>query len=394
MKKSKFLLLGTLSSLAAIPFVAAKCGDTKEEENKKPAEMPGGGQTDSTPSTSTAVNLSKLEQTIQDQLNKLAKDGVKKEEVLAVLKTVEGLKDIKDEDLATVEFKNKKLVIVAKEGSKLVSGKYEFTVQSEPETSMESNKIDLDRLEESVKQELNKLAKNYVLSEDVLDVLKKVQGLESLRLGDIKTVEFKDNKLVIEANKDSKLVSGKYEFVAQTDSDTTTTKQKLSDALKTIANSNLGKVQVSKEDKDKKEKVEEAIKTALVAKVTTLKGKDLKLKADLSKNSVVVSSNDFEGEVTLKFEVETSPVAKAKLSDALKTIANSNLGKVQVSKEDKDKKEKVEEAIKTALVAKVTTLKGKDLKLKADLSKNSVVVSSNDFEGEVTLKFEIEAKSE
>ncbi|MCE6115558.1 variable surface lipoprotein [Mycoplasmopsis agalactiae] len=46
MKKSKFLLLGSLSSLAAIPFVAAKCGDTKEEENKKPAEMPGGGQKD------------------------------------------------------------------------------------------------------------------------------------------------------------------------------------------------------------------------------------------------------------------------------------------------------------------------------------------------------------
>ncbi|UUM25486.1 variable surface lipoprotein [Mycoplasmopsis agalactiae] len=46
MKKSKFLLLGSLSSLAAIPFVATKCGDTKEEENKKPAEMPGGGQKD------------------------------------------------------------------------------------------------------------------------------------------------------------------------------------------------------------------------------------------------------------------------------------------------------------------------------------------------------------
>ncbi|WP_233736930.1 variable surface lipoprotein [Mycoplasmopsis agalactiae] len=46
MKKSKFLLLGSVSSLAAIPFIAAKCGDTKEEDNKKPAEMPGGGQKD------------------------------------------------------------------------------------------------------------------------------------------------------------------------------------------------------------------------------------------------------------------------------------------------------------------------------------------------------------
>ncbi|WP_233736812.1 variable surface lipoprotein [Mycoplasmopsis agalactiae] len=45
MKKSKFLLLGSVASLASIPFVAAKCGDTKDEE-KKPAEMPGGGQKD------------------------------------------------------------------------------------------------------------------------------------------------------------------------------------------------------------------------------------------------------------------------------------------------------------------------------------------------------------
>nr|WP_307925928.1 variable surface lipoprotein [Mycoplasmopsis bovis] len=34
MKKSKFLLLGSVASLASIPFVAAKCGETKEE--KKP----------------------------------------------------------------------------------------------------------------------------------------------------------------------------------------------------------------------------------------------------------------------------------------------------------------------------------------------------------------------
>nr|WP_307936189.1 variable surface lipoprotein [Mycoplasmopsis bovis] len=35
MKKSKFLLLGSVASLASIPFVAAKCGETKEEEKKK-----------------------------------------------------------------------------------------------------------------------------------------------------------------------------------------------------------------------------------------------------------------------------------------------------------------------------------------------------------------------
>nr|WP_307924419.1 variable surface lipoprotein [Mycoplasmopsis bovis] len=35
MKKSKFLLLGSVASLASIPFVAAKCGETKEERNQK-----------------------------------------------------------------------------------------------------------------------------------------------------------------------------------------------------------------------------------------------------------------------------------------------------------------------------------------------------------------------
>ncbi|QQH49157.1 hypothetical protein HYD74_03755 [Mycoplasmopsis bovis] len=48
---------------------------------------------------------------------------------------------------------------------------------------------------------------------------------------------------------------------------------------------------------------------------------------------------------------------------------------------------------KKLIVAKVPTLKDKELKLNADLSKKSVTVSAKDFEGEVTLKFEIEAKS-
>ncbi|WP_050899988.1 variable surface lipoprotein, partial [Mycoplasmopsis agalactiae] len=51
MKKSKFLLLGSVASMTAIPFVAAKCGDTKEDEKKpaettpgNPTETPGGSQ--------------------------------------------------------------------------------------------------------------------------------------------------------------------------------------------------------------------------------------------------------------------------------------------------------------------------------------------------------------
>ncbi|SBO46566.1 variable surface lipoprotein [Mycoplasmopsis bovis] len=40
MKKSKFLLLGSVASLASIPFVAAKCGETKEEEKEETWRWP------------------------------------------------------------------------------------------------------------------------------------------------------------------------------------------------------------------------------------------------------------------------------------------------------------------------------------------------------------------
>nr|WP_307938831.1 hypothetical protein [Mycoplasmopsis bovis] len=54
-------------------------------------------------------------------------------------------------------------------------------------------------------------------------------------------------------------------------------------------------------------------KKLLLAKVPTLKDKELKLNADLSNKSVTVSAKDFEGEVTLKFEIEAKSVAKPKL---------------------------------------------------------------------------------
>ncbi|EIN14761.1 Variable surface lipoprotein C like protein (VpmaC) [Mycoplasmopsis agalactiae 14628] len=148
MKKSKFLLLGSLSSLAAIPFVAAKCGDTKEDEKKptettpgNPAETPGGSQnnpggnqnpgSDTAPANVVKIDLSKLEEKIKEELNKLAKNGVSPESVLDVIKKVKGLETLTLSDLSTVEFKDKKLTIEAHKDSKLISGKYEFTVQSE-----------------------------------------------------------------------------------------------------------------------------------------------------------------------------------------------------------------------------------------------------------------------
>nr|WP_307921026.1 variable surface lipoprotein [Mycoplasmopsis bovis] len=57
MKKSKFLLLGSVASLASIPFVAAKCGETKEEE-KKP-------ETKTKPPDKTPDEISKKDQSLK-----------------------------------------------------------------------------------------------------------------------------------------------------------------------------------------------------------------------------------------------------------------------------------------------------------------------------------------
>nr|WP_307920707.1 hypothetical protein [Mycoplasmopsis bovis] len=66
------------------------------------------------------------------------------------------------------------------------------------------------------------------------------------------------------------------------------------------------------------------------------------------------------------------------LSETLENLllVKIDLGKVQVAEQDKSNKEKIEAAIKEAIVTKVPTLKDKELKLNADLSKKSVTVSS------------------
>ncbi|WP_331838353.1 variable surface lipoprotein [Mycoplasmopsis agalactiae] len=380
MKKSKFLLLGSLFSLAAIPFVAAKCGGTKEEGNKNPADTQGGGQTNSTPSTSTTVDLSKLDQTIQAQLNKLAKDGVKKKKVLVILKTVEGLKDIKAEDLSTVEFKDKKLVIAAKEGSKLVSGKYEFSAQSNSDTLMELNKIDLNKLEKSVKQELNKLAKKDVLSEDVLDVLKKVQGLESLRLGDIKTVEFKDNKLIIEANKDLKLVSGKYEFVAQTDStpstSTTVDLSKLDQTIQAQLNK-LAKDGVKKKKFLSFLKTVEGLKDIKAEDLSTVEFKDKKLVIAAKEGSKLVSGKyEFSAQSNSDTLMELNKIDLNKLEESVKQELNKLAKKDVLSEDVLDVLKKVQglESLRLGDLSKVE-FNEKDKKLTIESHKDSKLVT-------------------
>ncbi|WP_429997396.1 variable surface lipoprotein, partial [Mycoplasmopsis bovis] len=112
-----------------------------------------------------------------------------------------------------------------------------------------------------------------------------------------------------------------------------------------MSGKNLGKVQVSKET-EKKDKAK------------------------------IVASIPFVAAKCGETKEEKKPeVDKPKLSETLKSITGNDLGKVQVAEQDKSNKEKIETAIKEAIVTKVPTLKDKELNLNADLSKKSVTVS-------------------
>nr|WP_307930139.1 hypothetical protein [Mycoplasmopsis bovis] len=61
---------------------------------------------------------------------------------------------------------------------------------------------------------------------------------------------------------------------------------------------------------------------------------------------------------------------KPKLSETLKSITGNDLGKVQVAEQDKSNKEKIEAAIKEAIVQNSNT-KRQGIKIKRWLSKKS-----------------------
>lgn len=145
MKKNKLLLsLGSLSIFSAIPFVAAKCDNTETKDNNSSKE-PGTTDPGTTEKENVKVDLDKLSDKVKEELNKLAKEKVTKEEVVAVLKTEKGLEKLTTEDLTKVEFKDNKLTIEANKDSKLVSGTHVFDAQVQPPKT--DSVIDLSCLE-------------------------------------------------------------------------------------------------------------------------------------------------------------------------------------------------------------------------------------------------------
>ncbi|WP_233742873.1 variable surface lipoprotein [Mycoplasmopsis agalactiae] len=203
MKKSKFLLLGSVASLASIPFVAAKCGDTKEEDNKKPAEMPGGGQKDSktpaegsqnpgtkngcngstpTPETSMPNNKTDINTLDSKKKEELAKELEKQFSTNPDYKAIEKalqkhFKEIKEKDFL-VQGSESKLQITVKGDNPKFKGTLELTkpAASSHETSMPNNKTDINTLDSKKKEELAKeLEKQFSTNPDYKAIEKALQ---------------------------------------------------------------------------------------------------------------------------------------------------------------------------------------------------------------------------
>ncbi|MCE6056742.1 variable surface lipoprotein [Mycoplasmopsis agalactiae] len=179
MKKSKFLLLGSLSSLAAIPFVAAKCGDTKEEDNKKPADTQGGGQSNpggnQNPGTEggsnqqgSEINVKALKDKIlsiwglapkfEDRLQNSFKEGDTYQSVLDKIASKLGEKEKELVKLASDDDKNNKLGVQAQQKIKVKVGteklELEFGKVTKVEKTNETEDKKKKELEEKKKREL------------------------------------------------------------------------------------------------------------------------------------------------------------------------------------------------------------------------------------------------
>ncbi|WP_331696632.1 variable surface lipoprotein [Mycoplasmopsis agalactiae] len=149
MKKSKFLLLGSVASMAAIPFVAAKCGGTKDEE-KKPADTQGRGQNNpggnQNPGTEgggnqqgSEINVKALKDKIntiwglapefKDRLQNSFKEGDTYQSVLDKIASKLSDKEKQLVKLASDDDKNKKLGLQAQQKIKIKVGAEELELE-------------------------------------------------------------------------------------------------------------------------------------------------------------------------------------------------------------------------------------------------------------------------
>ncbi len=322
MKKNKLLLsLGSLSIFSAIPFIAAKCDNTETKDNNSSSSSsskePGTTDPRTAEKENAKVDLGKLSDKVKEELNKLAKEKVTKEEVVAVLKTEKGLEQITAEDLAKVEFKDSKLTIVANKDSKLVSGTYVFDAQVQPHKA--DSVIDLSSLElnSEVKKALKAEAKEKPEKTKILGALKKDKNFEKLTESDFE-VSFKDSVLTITATSKSTLIKGKLTVNSKTELDNIS----LADEVKKKLQEELQKSEF------KSDSIVTVLKTQQELK--ELETKDVEAKKEGNKLSVSTKSDSakFTGTLSFIFKVMLDKMmtddVKKELSSEVKENPNTS----------------------------------------------------------------------
>ncbi|WP_075271183.1 variable surface lipoprotein [Mycoplasmopsis bovis] len=317
MKKNKLLLsLGSLSIFSAIPFVAAKCDNTETKDNNSSKE-PGTTDPGTTEKENVKVDLDKLSDKVKEELNKLAKEKVTKEEVVAVLKTEKGLEKLTTEDLTKVEFKDNKLTIEANKDSKLVSGTHVFDAQVQPPKT--DSVIDLSCLELNgeVKKVLKAEAKEKPEKTKILGALKKDKNFEKLTESDFE-VSFKDSVLTITESSKSTLIKGKLTVNSKTELDNIS----LTDEIKKKLQEELQKSEF------KSDSIVTVLKTQQELK--ELETKDVEAKKEGNKLSVSAKSDSakFTGTLSFIFKVMLDKMmtddVKKELSSEVKENPNTS----------------------------------------------------------------------
>ncbi|WP_233755424.1 variable surface lipoprotein [Mycoplasmopsis agalactiae] len=190
MKKSKFVLLGSVASLVSIPFVAAKCGGTKDEE-KKPADTQGRGQKNpgdnqnsgtenggnsngNSATTNEKKSLSVLISNENQQLGEIKKKD--KDSILDALLAKNKALNLDKSQLDVKDIKDGSAVVFAKNDSKKYRGQIlvSFTLNASrtPENSggeITTEKRSLPALISNQGQQLDKINKKD--KDSILDAL-------------------------------------------------------------------------------------------------------------------------------------------------------------------------------------------------------------------------------
>ncbi|CAL58952.1 hypothetical protein MBOVJF4428_00378 [Mycoplasmopsis agalactiae] len=307
MKRNKLLLsFGSLSVFSAIPFIAAKCDDTSEKDNKNPINP--GNPGDTTENQVVKVELDKLSDKVKQELNKLAKDGVTKAQVVTALKTEKGLENLTESDLAKVEFKNNKLTIEANNESKLVLGTYEYSAQKQtPDVVIDLSKVQVNG---ETKKLLKAEAKEKPDKAKVLAALKKDNNFAKLTESDFE-VSFKDSTLTVKAAPNSKVIKGELSISSKTELDNITLTEEVKKGLQTETT----KSQLKTED------IVSVLKKLLELK--DLDSKDVEIKKESNKLTIAAkgTSAKFTGTLNFVFKVMLNMVMTEDIKKELQSEA-------------------------------------------------------------------------